>query len=376
MENEFQIIVVGAGIVGLNVALRLQRRGGRVLLVEAADRVGSGTTSRNSGVVHAGLFYPPESLKTRLCVRGNQLTCDWCRAKDVPLNPCGKWLVATTTDEENALAAIVVKCGVVGVEGLRWLSDDEIRRRQPELRVRTAVEVPSSAIVDVHALVASVEAAFLREGGTLVRRHIVRGVEGYSAGYRLTLGLPDGDTTDVTASMVVNAAGLAADEVAAMVGIDVDAARYRQHYWKGNLFRVPGARGRFPRLVYPIPPVGAPHLGAHIVPDMAGNVRLGPDAEFLNDRIPDYAVKAERALPVWGEAHAYWPGLRPEDLEPDYAGIRPKLVASKGFRDFVIAEESARNLPGWVNLVGIESPGLTAAPAIGEEVERRLFGSS
>jgi L-2-hydroxyglutarate oxidase LhgO len=368
---EFAAAVVGAGVVGLAAAQRLQAAGRPVVLLEAAPREATATSARNSGVLHAGLFYPAGSLKLALCLRGNALARAWCAAHEVPVLACGKWLVAADAGGAAALEVIRARAAAHGVPGLAPLAARDLAA-QPELRVAAGLSVGSSAVVDAGAFCASLLAAFRAQGGTFAPRHRVTGAAPIAGGYALDVRLPDGSPGRVTAAAVVNAAGLAADEVAALPGLDVAALGYRQHYWKGNLFQAPGFRGRFTRLVYPIPPQDAPHLGAHVVIGLDGTLRLGPDAERLTERTLDYRVDPARAAAILREAQTYWPGLRLADLAPDYAGIRPKLAADGTFRDFIVAEESARGLPGWVNLAGIESPGLTAALAIAERVEGHL----
>ena len=368
----FDVAVIGAGVVGLAVAEALQRAGRSVVCIEAGPRVGAETTSRNSEVVHAGLFYPPGSLKTELCIRGNALLRDWCAREGVAFRGLGKWLVASTDKEVEALESVYAHCRSVGVPGLRWLSDKEARSREPLLAIRAALESTSSAIVSAHELCASLRDALEKHGGLVALRHRLVGASPYGPGYRLEIRLPEGKTWRLDVGAVVNAAGLEADTVAAMAGIDVDGVGYRQYFCKGNLFSVPGARGRFSRLIYPIPPAGRGHLGAHVIPDMEGAIRLGPDAQWLAGRSFDYDVNPARAQGVWEEARRYWPSLRLRDMEPAYAGIRPKLRPDGRFADFLIREESDRGLPGWVNLLGMESPGLTAAPAIGERLTQYL----
>ncbi len=377
-ELRFGAAVVGGGVVGMAVARALQRGGLATVLLERNERLGLETTSRNSEVVHAGLFYPPESLKTLLCIRGNALLHEWCARRNVPFRPVGKWVVIGEGEGDRGAAALERlhrHARALEIPGVAFASAQEITARFPWLRIGGALEVPSSAIVSAHDLVRSFEADFLAAGGTVALRHRLAAVEPSASGYTLTVELPQGTHVEIGADAVVNAAGLEADRVAALAGIDVDAVGYRQHFWKGNLFEVPRLRGRLPHLIYPIPPAAGTHLGAHLVCDPAGGVRLGPDAQPA-PRLPngefDYSVHAERAAALLAESRHYVPELTAGDLVPAYAGIRPKLAADGSFRDFVVRQETDRGLAGWINLIGIESPGLTAAPAIGEVVAKLL----
>jgi L-2-hydroxyglutarate oxidase LhgO len=313
------------------------------------------------------MYYATGSWKARLCVRGNASVGAWCEAHGVPYARVGKYIVATSAEEDLALDAILVRGRSNGVE-LERVTAARISADEPHVAAIGGLFSPKTGIVDSHALMASLLAEARDRGADVVFRHAIHAVEPVAGGYSVAVLDANGDYATVDARAVVNAAGLASDEVAALAGIDVAAAGYRLTYVKGSYFRIHGpplAR----RLVYPIPAPGLAGLGIHVTVDLSGGVRLGPDVEVLATRTQDYSVDEARAPAFFAAASRYLRGLRLDSLAPDQAGIRPKLSAPLGQApDFVIAEESARGLPGWVNLVGIESPGLTCCLEIAEEV--------
>jgi L-2-hydroxyglutarate oxidase LhgO len=368
-------VVIGAGVVGLACARELAARGREVVLIERHERFGVETSSRNSEVIHAGIYYPPGSLKATLCAAGGPGLYAWCEAHGVPHRRLGKLIVATSPEEEPKLEQIVRQAEANGVTSLRPLSAAEVRGLEPHVRAVRGLWSPDTGIVDSHALMASLLADAAGRGCTAAWRHEVVGAERLGDGYRVA-ARSGAETAALETRTVVNAAGLDADRIAALPGLDVGASGYRQHYARGHYFRVHPRKCHLARhLVYPAPQ--ATHLGVHVTLDLAGGLRLGPDLEYLPDRRQDYDVPASLRATFHAAASRYLDGLEPDDLSPDLAGIRPKLQGpGEAFRDFVIAEEAARGLPGWINLVGIESPGLTCCLAIGTAVADMLEGSS
>lgn len=367
------IAVIGAGVVGLAVAARLAPRHPDLVLVERNARHGQETSSRNSEVIHAGIYYDAGSLKARLCVEGNRLLYEMCAARGIPHRRCGKIISATDEGELPALEALRQRARANGVE-LERLSPGGARELEPNVRSAGALLSPNTGIVSAHDLMDALMHDVRQAGAVFQPRSEVVRVERQGGEYRLTVRTTDGEEA-FTAERVVNAAGLAADTVAGRAGIDVQAAGYRQHYCKGSYFSVAPARaaGLVGRLVYPVP--GHVSLGVHAVLGLDGRLRFGPDAEYV-DHATDYAVDPAKAVVFAQSARRLVPALAESDLAPDIAGIRAKLQGPcDGFRDFVIAEESGRGLPGLVNLVGIDSPGLTSAPAIARYVAG-LVGSS
>ena len=366
------IVVIGAGVVGLAVAARLAPRHPDLVILERNARHGQETSSRNSEVIHAGLYYPAGSLKARLCVEGSRLLYEMCGASGVPHRRCGKMITVAFEAELPALEALRERARANGVE-LQRLSAAEAAALEPHVRSAGALLSPGTGILSAHGLMDVLLHAARQAGAVFQPRSEVVALERRNGDYRLTVRSA-GALETFTAERVVNAAGLEADTVAALAGIDLDAAGYRQHWCKGSYFSVAPARaGLVGRLVYPVP--GQVSLGIHAVLGLDGRLRFGPDAEYVGRRT-DYAVDAAKA-PAFGEAaRRLVPSIADEDLAPDTSGIRAKLQGpGDGIRDFVIAEESDRGLPGFVNLIGMDSPGLTSAPAIARHVAQ-LVGSS
>jgi L-2-hydroxyglutarate oxidase LhgO len=363
------VAVIGGGVVGLAVAARLAPTG-EVIILERRARHGQETSSRNSEVIHGGMYYPEGSLKARLCVDGNRRLYELCARHAVPHARVGKIITAVTPEERPRLDELLRLGTANGVE-MRRLTAAEARALEPHVPSTGALLTPNTGIVSAHALMDCL-LHLAREAGALLQpRAEVVGLAREGAEWRLTVKSGD-DEEGLTAEQVVNAAGLEADTIAGLAGIDVDAAGYRQHYWKGSYFSVRPARaGVVSRLVYPVP--GHVSLGVHAVVGLEGRLRFGPDAEYLPDRALDYRVDESKRPAFAASVRRLVPEIADDDLEPDMAGIRPKLQGpGQGARDFVIAEEGERGLPGLVDLVGIDSPGLTAALSIAEEVARLL----
>ncbi len=368
-------VVIGAGVVGLACARSLAARGRAVVVLERHERFGVETSSRNSEVVHAGLYYPAGSLKAVLCVRGNPGLYAWCEARGVPYRRLGKLIVAVDAAEEPQLAAILAQAEANGVRSLEPLTPARAAALEPHVRCTAALWSPDTGIVDSHALMGSLLADAEAHGATAAGRQAVCDVEPVAGGYRVSARDGSGERASLEAPWVVNAAGLDADTVAALAGFDVAACGYRQHYAQGRYFRVAGAKGHLARhLIYPVPPKES--LGVHVTLDLAGGVRLGPDLAYLAERRQVYDVDEGLRGRFHAAVSRFLAGLEPDDLAPDLAGIRPKLQGpGEPFRDFVIREESDRGRPGWVNLVGIESPGLTSCLEIGTQVATLLEGA-
>ncbi|MFN7987802.1 MAG: NAD(P)/FAD-dependent oxidoreductase [Thermoanaerobaculia bacterium] len=368
------VVVVGGGVVGLACAAGLSRAGLQVVVAERHATAGQETSSRNSQVLHAGIYYAPGSLKTRLCLAGNRSLAAFCEAHGVPFRRIGKWLLALTPGEEPRLAEVVAGGRANGV-ALEEVPIARFREEEPHARATAAVLSPTTGILDVHGLLRALRVLAEENGTSFAFRHALKAASPVPGGFELVFEDPAGEEVRLTAPRVVNAAGLDADTVAAMPGLDVDAAGYRQTWTKGSYFRVRSARRHLARrLLYPVLPAGyGSLLGIHLTVDLDGELKFGPDIEVFAGRRQDYAVDEGRRDSFLAAARRYLPSLEPEDLAPDQSGIRPRLQAiGAPFRDFVIAEESARGLPGWVNLVGIESPGLTSCLEIAREVTTLL----
>ncbi|HEY8430464.1 MAG TPA: NAD(P)/FAD-dependent oxidoreductase [Sandaracinaceae bacterium] len=360
MSRDTDVAIVGAGVVGLACAAVLARRGFGVVVIERHDGPARETSSRNSGVVHAGLYYEPGSRKARTCVRGRELTYARCARDGIPHRKTGKLIVATRDDEIPVLESLLARGRDNGAGALELFDAERVRRLEPKVRAVAALWSPESGIVDAHALASSYAAEAHAHGALFAYRTALARLEPAPEGW--SLHAESGDV--ISAGAVVNAAGLEADRVAELAGLDIDALGWRLSYCKGDYFALRG-RHRVEHLVYPVPARAG--LGIHVTLDLGGALRAGPDAEYVP--APRYDVDARKAGAFAEALKRYLPDVREEDLSPDYAGVRPKLARpGEPARDFVLEERP----PGLVHLIGIESPGLTAAEALAEEVAALL----
>jgi len=362
MTNKVGAVVVGAGVVGLACARALARRGIETVILEAQDAIGLETSSRNSEVIHAGLYYPPGSLKAKLCVEGNRQLYAFCERHHVAHRRCGKLIVACGTGQEERLAALKSQALRNGVDDLRPLTGAEAKVLEPQLRATAALLSPSTGIVDSHGLMLALLGEAEAHGAALaLKSPLLRG-EARGGGFLLEVG--GEEPMRLEAERLINSAGLHAAKVAAAIeGLDarhVPALRYA----RGNYFSLAG-RAPFSRLIYPLPEPGG--LGVHLTLDLGGQARFGPDVEWVEGL--DYTVDPRRADAFYAEVRKYWPELADGALQPAYAGIRPKLAGPDDpAADFLVQAEAAHGVPGLINLFGIESPGLTACLALAGQV--------
>ncbi len=352
--------VIGAGVVGLAVARALAAAGREVVVMEAGPRMGEGISSRNSGVIHAGLYYLAGSLKARFCNRGRELLYAYCAERGIDHRQLGKWVVAGSEMEMPRLRALADQAQRNGVPDLRWLDGDEIHRSEPELQAVAALASPRTGIVDVPALVLALAADVEAAGGVVVLDAKVVGGAVTAGGMVLEL---EGADEAVLCGRVINCAGLGAWTVAAALG--VDARRIPGRWLAAGAYFSYSGQVPFSRLIYPLH--SAAGLGVHLTFDLAGRARFGPDVEWLGGE--DYKLDDGRKDDFLEAISHYWPGVQSERLQPDFVGIRPK-IAGPGMpaADFLIDGPEAHGVPGLINLFGIESPGLTSALAIGEYV--------
>lgn len=367
---DFQIAIIGGGVVGLAIAERLSRKHRNIVLLEKNEKYGMETSSRNSEVIHAGIYYVPGSLKARLCVEGRNELYAVCAANNIPYRKCTKIITATTESEIPRLEHYYKNGMASGVE-LRYMEAKEVHELEPHINSVKGILSPMSGIISVHGLMDYFYHTAVNRGAIVQQHCEVSGIEKISGGYNLK-ALDGGVPSDISAEVIINAAGLNADLVAEMAGIDIDKAGYRVVFAKGSYFAIASSK-KYPmtRLVYPVPPDES--LGVHALIDMAGRVKFGPDIEYLPDRSTDYRVEDSKRAGFARSVQRIFPGIKEEDLTPDMSGIRPKLQR-KGAPavDFVIVEESKRGLPGFINLINIESPGLTSSPAIARFVEQMI----
>jgi L-2-hydroxyglutarate oxidase LhgO len=371
MTDRVDCVVIGAGVVGLALARRMVLAGRETVLLEARGAIGTGTSSRNSEVIHAGIYYPTGSLKARLCVRGRPMLYDYCRDHGIGAHRCGKLIVATAREQVPQLAMIVARASANGVDDLRLLGAQEVAAQEPALHCVAAALSPSTGIIDSHGLMRALQGDFEAAGGMIAFHSPIASARCTPQGIAVATG--GENPLELEARIVINSAGLYASILAAK--FEGLAARFVPvtRFAKGNYYALTG-RAPFRRLIYPVPEAAG--LGVHLTLDLAGQARFGPDVEWLDITHPDqidYAVDPRRADGFYAEIRRYWPALPDGALQPAYSGVRPKLQSpGEAAQDFLIQGPRDHGMPGFVNLFGIESPGLTACLAIAEHVEELL----
>jgi L-2-hydroxyglutarate oxidase LhgO len=360
--EQADVVVIGAGVVGLAVAAALAGRGREVVALERHGAIGTEISSRNSEVIHAGLYYPAGSLKARLCVAGRKALYSYCEERGVAHRRCGKIIVATSEEQFARLDDYIAKARAIGVDDLVRLSGDEIRALEPHVSALGGVLSPSTGIVDSHALMLALQGDLENSGGVIAFHSPLE--SGRIEDERIILKLGGETGSELAANLVVNSAGLSAQAVAhAIAGFPPEHIP-PCHYAKGNYFAMAGA-SPFTHLIYPVREAGG--LGVHATVDLGGQVKFGPDVEWIDEI--NYDVDPARASRFAERIRLYYPDFDPERLLPAYAGVRPKIVGpDEPDGDFIISTPRDHGVPGLVNLFGIESPGLTASLAIGEYV--------
>ena len=366
MEQKLDCAVIGGGVVGLAIARNLAQLGRQVVLFEAEKSIGLHTSSRNSEVIHAGIYYPTGSLKARLCVQGRRMLIEYCKARRVDWKPIGKILVAVEDAEIAYLDQLKAQATANGVEDLTWLSAAEVHELEPAVMCKCAIASPSTALVDSHGLLRSLAAEAQAAGTDIVFMSPVMGATVASDGIELDIG--GSDPCRFHFRTVINSAGFSAPSVASTFrGLDPKTIP-QAYFAKGHYFTLSGP-APFRRLVYPVPARGG--LGIHVTLDLEGNVRFGPDVTWVER--PDYRFEESRTELFYRAIRRYYPALRDGALSPGFVGVRPKLgPADAGFIDFVLQGSDVHGVSGLLNLYGIESPGLTASLALAEEVACRL----
>ncbi|KAH7031097.1 FAD dependent oxidoreductase [Microdochium trichocladiopsis] len=394
---DFTHVVIGGGVVGLATARALQSHAAdssSTLLLERHAQVGTETSSRNSEVIHAGLYYGAGTLKTELCIRGKEMLYDFCSRHGVAHRRVGKWIVGQTPEQREAMQKVYDHCEQVTGVPVRWVGEAEAQRLEPDVRARSGVlESPTTGIVDSHGLMVTLQGLFEDAGGVTAVGSRVVDIEALgggggssssdnlpgSGGYRITVeDVSSGETSTIEAETVINCAGLGAAEVHNMITSKAYPGRepMRLYYAKGNYFSYGASHPKASRLIYPAPTPGLGGLGTHLTLDIGGRIKFGPDVEWV-DHPDDLTVNTSRFPEMLAAIREYMPAVDEASLAPDYAGIRPKLQyksavgSGKGFLDFHIDKEDG--FAGWVNLLGIESPGLTSSLAIGDHVRRMFY---
>lgn len=356
--DKVDCIVIGAGVVGLAVAAEIAKTGREVFVLERHDLIGSETSSRNSEVIHAGIYYPAESLKARFCVRGKHLLYDYCASRGVEFKRCGKVIVAVNAAQRITIEQYINKAATNGVKDLYWIDESELAQLEPEVVGVGAVVSPSTGIVDSHAFMLSLQADLESNGGTLALSCPVRSIAQEGA-----VNVVHTDGFSLAADWVINCAGLTAPDLATDTPGTPQA-----HYAKGHYYAYSGQQP-FSRLVYPVAESGG--LGVHVTLDLAGQIKFGPDVRWLTDI--DYTFDDSHRAEFAAAIRAYFPGLDESRLQPSYTGIRPKISGpNEAAADFMLHGPEQHGVPGRLNLMGIESPGLTASLAIAEAVAQQI----
>ena len=360
--EQMDVVVAGAGVVGIAVARALAQAGREVLVLDAAEGIGTETSSRNSEVIHAGIYYPKDSLMARFCVQGRRMLYEFCRERGVPFMNCGKLIVATSAEENEKLAGIQARAEANGVEGMRVLSAAEARAMEPNLSCTGALHSPTTGVVDSHAYMLALQGEAEHAGAMFVFHSPV--LSGRADGEGVEIEVGGAEPMALRCKLFINSGGLHAPALARSIAGMPRQLIPQEYYAKGNYFTLAG-RSPFSRLIYPVPVPGG--LGVHLTIDLGGQARFGPDVEWVDGL--DYSVDPRRSDSFYEAVRRYWPELKDGALQPGYAGIRPKIVP-KGApgQDFVVQGGGVHGIPALVNLFGIESPGLTAAIALGEHV--------
>lgn len=367
MSYQADIVIIGAGVVGLAIASEVTRTSRDVYLLEKNESFGQEQSSRNSEVIHAGIYYEPNSLKMKMCLEGNRLLYELCEKYGIAHLKCGKIIVATDEAEAAEMETLYQRGKKNGVQ-LKMLSRGEMARLEPEMRGEAAFLSPTTGIIDSYALMRYFLGKAKENGAQMVYKTRVIGIERVSDGYEVKAQDPSGEFSFKT-RILVNCAGLYSDRIAEMAGIDIDMAGYRQHWCKGEYNSVAGGKGRrINHLIYPVPM--AISVGVHVCLDVNWRLRLGPLFYYvkeLNYKVDDSKKGAFLGSSIM-KALSF---IEPDDLSPESSGIMAMIQGEKDpFRDFVIRHEAERGLPRFINLVGIETPGLTASPAIAQHVSR------
>ena len=369
MLAEIDVAIIGAGVIGLATAGEIAQRKKEVFVFEKNHSFGIETSSRNSEVIHAGIYYPEDSLKTRLCVEGKSLIYELCEKHNIAYKKLGKLIVAINDNENAQIEKLYEQGGENGVEDLTLLSRTELKKLEPNVEARVGLLSPSSGVLDSHTLLKFLYRQARERGAEFVFGTEIVGIERMGTKYRVEIRDREGISA-VTSQVVINAAGLNSDRIAQLAGIDIVKAGYKLHYCKGEYFSLSSKyRNVVTRLIYPTPEQ-AGH-GIHVTVGLDGGVRLGPNARYVE--AIDYGVDETQKKAFYNSVKRFLPHIELEDLDPEFAGIRPKLQGpGEAFQDFVIAHEEKTGFPGLINLIGIESPGLTASLAIAKYVGRMV----
>ena len=369
---KFQIAIIGAGVVGLAIANELSKYYSNIILIEKWGHFGEETSSRNSEVIHAGIYYPQNSLKAKFCVEGNISIYEYCEKFNIPHQRCTKLIVASSKDELYKIDEIYNNACQLGARELKIIGKSEAETLEPNVKVEAAILSGSTGIIDSHSFMQSLETNSIKNNVDIIYNHKLISIH-QSNNWQLTLQSSDGDEFEIESEVIINSAGLSADIVAEMSGIDIYAQNYKLYYAKGHYFKLKASKNNLvQRLIYPIPSKNFSGLGIHVTKDLGGGVKLGPDVFYLPNNEIDYSFEPNLKEKFFEAVSQYLQGVSIDDLEPDYTGIRPKLQKQgEAPKDFIISKD----LVGQsyiINLLGIESPGLTSSLEIAKYVKSLL----
>ena len=370
------ITIIGAGVIGLAIAEQVSGEHKNVFLIEKHLSFGQETSSRNSEVIHAGIYYTRNSLKAKLCVEGKLLLYDYCKKYEVPFRNCGKLIVATSEKEIDVIEGIRQTAIRNGVNDILMFGKEQIAELEPNIFAVKAIYSPSTGIVDSHALMKQYETNAINNGCQIVYGSEVTGIKQIQNGYKIELLDADKEKYSFTTGIIINSGGLTSDKIFEMTGIKDDNLKIL--FCKGEYFRInPPKNKLINRLVYPVPHQNMEGIGIHVTVDMGGGVKLGPDVKYLESNVYDYKLTASKQEAFFKSAKKFLPFLEFDDIAPEMAGIRPKIQKpGEPLRDFYIMEETGRGYPGFINLIGMESPGLTSSIAIAKYVDKLIDISS
>lgn len=365
--EEVDITVIGAGVVGLAVAAEVSQKR-EVYVIERHHTFGQETSSRNSEVIHAGIYYPQGTLKAKTCVEGNALMYELCEKNNIYYKKMGKLIVATNEIENKELEVLLKRGELNGVQGLKLIDRTEIKKLEPNVEAIRALYSSNTGVVDSHSLMQYFVRIAKCRGAEIIYGANVVGIEKISGKYKVRIIDSDGEHFSFTTRVLINCAGLESDKISELVGI----GSYKLKYCKGDYFSVGNNKSSLiTHLIYPVPK--GTNLGIHATLDVQGRLRLGPDDYYISKEKLDYSVDESKKVLFYRSVKRFLPFIELEDLNPDMSGIRPKLQGpDEGFRDFVIRDEEENGFPGFINLVGIESPGLTSSPSIAKYVNELI----
>lgn len=370
--EKVDITVIGAGVVGLAIASEIADFNQNIFVVERHLSFGQETSSRNSEVIHASIYYPQNSLKGSLCLEGNELIYEICKKNRIPHKNTGKLIVATNKKEEEVLPELLATALKNGAKGVRIVNKKEIEKIEPKVYASSAIWCPTSGVVDSHSLMQFFEYNAISNGVNFLYGSEVIAIQKYSNGYEIVLKNRDSSITKFKTNILINSAGLNSGNIAQMVGLDIDKLGYRITYHKGIYYRAIKKLELYPeKLIYPVPPY-AGSVGIHTCPDLFGGMRLGPHF-FWADCI-DYSVDDSFRSLFYESTKSYLPFLEIDDIQPDMSGIMSSIQKpGENMKDFIIKNEAENGFPNFINLIGIESPGLTASPAIAKMLKNKLL---